>query len=149
MEKESGIGRFTRLSETTQRHLRRVYENLTVTAILASLACYMFIQGSLPEPGLAAILLMVACLLGALFIPNQPGNATIRYGSLYGFGFTQGWLAAPLVDNFLLVDPQAVLLASLGAAAIFFSFSMSALYSPRREYLYLGALLGSLLGMIL
>ena len=154
--KWSGIGRFTRLSERTQNHLRRVYENLTITAALAALSCHMVIRGSLPEPGLLALILMVACLLGAILIPNRiPSNTsnnintnTVRYAALYGFGFSQGWLAAPLVATHLFVDPQAVLMASMGAAAIFFSFSMSALCSPRREYLYLGGLLGSILGML-
>ena len=83
-------------------------------------------------------------LLVPLFVRDTPHNSIVRHGAFYGMGFGQGWAVAPLVGSTLAVNPSTVLTTVIGTAAIFGSFTMSAYYSPRRQYLYLGGILGTL-----
>jgi hypothetical protein len=55
----------------------------------------------------------------------------------------QGAALGPLVALALAASPAALLSAALGTAAVFGSFSLASLLSPRRSYLYLGGLLSS------
>lgn len=135
-------------SPASQRHLSNVYQNIAVTIGFGALAIYLMSQGYIMEPGIIALLMFFGCMLVAQLLPDTPQNSPIRHGALYGFGFSQGWIAGPLVDSVLSVDPQTVLMATVAATLIFGSFSMSALYSPRRQYMYLGGLLGTVISVL-
>jgi FtsH-binding integral membrane protein len=113
--------------------------------MFAALAVWLLGNGMLMQPGILTILLFVACMF--LAFPGR--SSVIRHGALYGFGFTQGWLAAPLVNYVMLVNPSTVFVTILATMAIFGSFTMSAYFSPRRQYLYLGGLLGTILSMMM
>lgn len=130
-------------SPATQEHLQRVYGNLTVTTALAAIACYLFNQGFLPTPGLLAMIMVFGCILAASFMRPTPQNSMVRHGALYGFGFGQGWMLSPLVDSVMYMNPETVFMTVIATVLIFGSFTMSAYYSPRRQYLYLGSLLSS------
>lgn len=84
---------------------------------------------------------------GLLFAISGAGNRfsyNARLAMLLGFGFIQGWEIGPLVHNLWEFDPEAVMMALIGATLAFISFSCTALFSERRSYLYLGGLLGTL-----
>lgn len=70
-------------------------------------------------------------------------STPLRRSLLAGFGFFNGWSMAPLVDMVFNVDMSCVLWTLLATAAIFISFTVSALVSPRRSQLYLGGILGT------
>lgn len=101
------------------------------------------------EPGFLALGLFVASFLAALFISNTPSNSMVRHGALYGMGFSQGWLVSPLVSSVLVVDPNTVLITIVATVLIFGSFTMSAYYSPRRQYMYLGGILGTVVSLMM
>lgn len=67
----------------------------------------------------------------------------MRRALLAGFGFFNGWSVAPLVDMVFNIDASHVLWTLVATAAIFISFSVSALMAPRRSQLYLGGILGT------
>lgn len=100
-------------------------------------------------PGVIALLVFLGAMMAVMFIPNRPQNAIVRHGALYGLGFAQGWIAAPLVNLFMAVDPQTVLMTAVATSVIFASFTMSAFYSPRGQYLYLGGILGALVSLMM
>lgn len=66
-----------------------------------------------------------------------------RYLLLAGAAFSQGATLGPLVSAVLAVNPGLLLTAFLGTAAVFACFSVAAMLSQRRSYLYLGASLSS------
>lgn len=74
--------------------------------------------------------------------------APLRHGLLYLFGFTQGWGLGPLLNYTLHLDPVLPFTALVGTAAIFLSFTMTAMMTERRSQLYLGGFLGAA-GLIL
>lgn len=65
------------------------------------------------------------------------------------FTFFKGVAIAPLVGQAIRFDPAIVTSALLLTAGVFAIFSALALFSKRREYLYLGGILGSALWVIL
>lgn len=101
------------------------------------------------EPGIIATIMLFGCMFAAAFMPNTPSNSMTRHGALYAFGFAEGWLASPLVNYVLAVDSNTVLLTIVATVLIFASFTMSALYSPRRQYLYLGGILGTAMSIMM
>lgn len=101
------------------------------------------------EPGFLALALFFVTFLAALFMSNTPNNSMIRHGALYGMGFSQGWLVSPLVSTMLMVNPNTVLMTIVATVLIFGSFTMSAYYSPRRQYMYLGGILGTIVSLMM
>lgn len=137
----------TNLSPKIQRHLVSVYSNLSITTLLASLACYLSINDYLPNMSILPSILGVLLLMFVLFSSPSPNTRSIRTVSLYGFGFAEGWGIAPFIQHYLSIDPGTVFLALLATLIAFISFTASAVTSPRRSHLYLGGLLGTLLGV--
>ncbi|GIM15821.1 hypothetical protein Vretimale_18526 [Volvox reticuliferus] len=62
---------------------------------------------------------------------------------LAGFSFCQGAALGKLVGLGLGMDPSIVLTAFLGTMAVFVSFTLAALMSARRSFLFLGGWLAS------
>lgn len=122
---------------------------MTLTTFLAAIACYLENTGIIGEPGFLALALFFATFLVALFMRDTPNNSMARHGALYGMGFSQGWLVSPLVSSVLFVDPNTVLMTIVATALIFGSFTMSAFYSPRRQYMYLGGILGTIVSLMM
>lgn len=113
---------------------------------MGALAAYLGNMGYLGQPGLLAMLAMFGgVLMIALTRNTSPTMVMVRHGALFTSGFGQGWLASPLINYAARVDPNSVLLTLVMTVLIFGSFTASAFFSPRRQYLYLGGLLGSLL----
>lgn len=66
-----------------------------------------------------------------------------RYLLLGGAAFSQGATLGPLVGAVLAINPVLLLTAFAGTAAVFTCFSVSAMLSQRRSWLYLGGTLSS------
>ena len=66
-----------------------------------------------------------------------------RYLLLGGAAFSQGATLGPLVGAVLAINPVLLLTAFAGTAAVFTCFSVSAMLSQRRTWLYLGGTLSS------
>jgi FtsH-binding integral membrane protein len=66
-----------------------------------------------------------------------------RLGALLLLGFVTGVSLAPLVDIVAEIDPQIVVQALLFTCVIFMSFSLCALFSERRSWLFLGGIISS------
>lgn len=70
-----------------------------------------------------------AVALAVLPVPCQQNK---RYALLGAFAFGQGLSVGPLVEVALAINPAIVLTAALSTAAIFASFTLSALITKRR-----------------
>ena len=137
----------TNLSPKIQRHLVSVYSNLSLTTLLASIACYLSIHNYLPNLSILPLILGIVLLVFVLFSRPSPNTNALRTASLYGFGFAEGWGIAPFIQYYLSVDSNTVFLALLATFIAFISFTASAVTSPRRSQLYLGGFLGALLSV--
>lgn len=135
-------------SPETQLHLRNVYGNLAITTGFAALAFWLVQNRYIMPPGILALILLFGCMFTVMLMPARPSNSLVRHGALYGLGFSQGWVVAPMVMTSLLLNPQTVLITLVATLAIFGSFTLSAYYSPRRQYIYLGGLLGTVVALM-
>merc|ERR1719197_732603 len=64
---------------------------------------------------------------------------------LGAFGFMKGIVLAPLCQAALDIDPSLLITAFLATTAVFTAFSLGAMFSKRRSYLYIGGILGTTL----
>lgn len=78
--------------------------------------------------------------------PYEEGK---RYRLLMGAAFLEGLSIGTLVEYVVNQDPGIAVTALLGTVAIFASFSGAAVFSKRREYLFLGGILSSLVSTML
>lgn len=92
-----------------------------------------------PQPGVLVMILSMMSLFAIRLVPIQQEN--VRRGLLYGFGFLNGWSIAPLIFMLGFAQPGVVQAALISTMLIFGSFTASALYAPRRSFLYLGGVL--------
>ncbi|KAL6752472.1 inhibitor of apoptosis-promoting Bax1-domain-containing protein [Haematococcus lacustris] len=133
--------KFTKLEPSIQRHLSRVYLTLLCATALVTVGCTLATQfyintwmSLLAGMGAGAVL---------AFTPNTPQNMNKRLLCLAGVALAQGTALAPLVQVAAAVSPALVVTALLATLAVFTCFTLAALITPRRSYLYLGAFLSS------
>ncbi|PSC72482.1 Bax inhibitor 1 [Micractinium conductrix] len=98
--------------------------------------------------GLGMIAFMV-CTPWLLSTPASPATLAKRRKLFGGAALSQGLLLAPLVRTALALHPGVLFTAFAGTAGVFACFSAAALLSPRRQYLYLGGILSSVLSTFL
>jgi FtsH-binding integral membrane protein len=128
------------LSAQTQTHLVKVYGTLAVTLLASAIGCAadmrFHLGGALSAIGSVLLLIVLSM--------NKSSASWRERGALLGlYGFLQGCSLGPLVTLAMYVDPAIVMTAFLGTATIFVAFSLSAIYSQRRSYLFLGGMIGS------
>lgn len=133
--------KFTNLDPRVQTHLSRVYALLAAAAAVAALGSYAHISFGIH--GVLTQIAAFACLISLGFMANNPGNQTKRVACLGGFAFCQGASIGPLVGYALAINPAVILIAFASTTAVFVSFSLSALITRRRAYMYLGGYLAS------
>ena len=133
------------ITPAVQSHLAQVYSALTLTLLAASLGStahvYYQIGGMLST--IATFGMMM--LLGS---DTDKSFNNKRLGYLLAFGFFKGASIGNLIETALYVDPSILVTAMLATTAIFAAFSAAALFSKRRQYLFLGGVLGSIISFM-
>lgn len=133
--------KFTNLDVRVQKHLQRTYATLLAALALSAVGCAADLAYHVS--GIITYLAALGCLVGLSMTPSTPHTLNKRYAMLAGFSFCQGASLGGLVGLAAAISPSLVLTAFMCTAAIFLSFSLAALLSPRRSFLYLGGWLAS------
>ncbi|GMH40044.1 hypothetical protein BSKO_07948 [Bryopsis sp. KO-2023] len=138
--------KFSNLDVRVQAHLKRVYATLACALVVCAVGAYVNVLTGLG--GMVSLLGSVGSVFWLSTTPNLPSTLNKRYSLLGVTAFLQGCSIGPLVGNVWSYNPGLIMTAFLGTAGVFFCFSMAALLSPRRSYLYLGGFLSaSVLGL--
>lgn len=144
---------FSHLDDHVRKHLMRVYVLLLFTVAAASLGSAVagsflpLVSGAGVQVVLFLASLGIIVALG--FSRSTPANAFSRSSLLVAFGFLQGVLLAPLIASVSRIDPWIPLKAFVLTAVVFACFSLAALVSAERKFLYLyGILTSCLLGLV-
>ncbi|GAB6020554.1 hypothetical protein CHUAL_003237 [Chamberlinius hualienensis] len=150
---ESSINNFfrslgNRFDSGTKEHLKNVYSCLSMTALAAAVGAYVHIIGLL-EASFLTILLDLGLLLAVMFTTDNGKNQGQRLLYLLGFALCSGLNSGPLLNMAIYVDPSVIPTALMGTAVIFICFTLSALYSSNRYWLYLGGILSSGLSILI
>ncbi|KAI3425031.1 hypothetical protein D9Q98_008409 [Chlorella vulgaris] len=131
------------LSPAVQTHLQEVYLTLAVALFLSAGGVYVSaLTGFAQGLGMIGFLVSVPWMMS---VPASPGTLRKRRMLFGTAAASQGLLVAPLVRSALALHPGVLFTAFAGTAGVFACFSAAALLSPRRQYLYLGGLLSSVL----
>lgn len=174
MERErpgfNSIFKLDHLSKRVQRHLSRVYATLAGSLLLGATGSYVhlqhyplfFLQGDsfIPLLGIFIPLLSLMLLFPhiqapenmAVVKPAQRSEITrrsyIRHGLFGLFSFSYGLSIGSLLEAILHIDPSIPLYSLIATSIVFLSFTSSALFSPRRSFLFLGGTLLSIMSML-
>lgn len=130
---------FKDLSHEVKNHLMRVYATMAATIAFSAVGTYVAMMLQL---NMNLMILLAFIPLIALFFVSQE-NMSTRYALLFAFGFFKGASLAPLIEYALAVHPGVVTMAFMATCIVFLSFSLSALLSQKRSWLFLGGLLSS------
>lgn len=127
-------------SPRVQSHLLKVYSSLALTLLTSAIGVAADIKfqlgGVLSSIGMAMI-------MASLALQKDQMSNQQRVGLMGVYGFLQGCSLGQLVGLAVEVNPNIPLVAFVATSAIFACFSLCAIYSPRRSYLYLGGILSS------
>mmetsp|Transcript_24424 Transcript_24424/g.58876 ORF Transcript_24424/g.58876 Transcript_24424/m.58876 type:complete len:247 (+) Transcript_24424:255-995(+) len=139
----------SKVSEHTQQHLSKVYTSLMATVFAAFVGASMCMRMEEFPPSVAAM-----GAFGGLFVMIamsciDKSKTSLRTALMIGFGFLEGVSLTPLLKLAVVVDERIIATAFLGTASIFLCFSLAALTSKRRSFLYLGGILGSTLTILI
>eukprot|EP00483_Globobulimina_turgida_P010338 UN10358 len=133
---------FSDLSADVQTHLTKVYRLLSLVILVSVLGAaiqikyFLLTQFILPYIlGLLFIMILIAC------VPKE--KFFVRIGLAVLFGLLQGIIIGPLVNEAIDIDPQIVRAALALTLCVFISFSMMAMLTKNKKYMYLGSMLNS------
>jgi hypothetical protein len=105
--------------------------------LFATLGIYLSMTGWLNYPRLAVF----ASLITTIWLFSIDLNARTQtkcFGLMSATGLFTGIYLSPLINLAMHVDPQIVVTAFLLTTFIFVCFTLSALFTQKRTYLYLG-----------
>ncbi|RKP28139.1 inhibitor of apoptosis-promoting Bax1-domain-containing protein [Syncephalis pseudoplumigaleata] len=136
------------ISSATQHHLVKVYATLAGCSAIAAVGARTHLYSYWLRGGMLSGLLCFLSVMGVLALPHNKATAPMRYGLLSLFAFCQGLSLGPLIETILDFYPRVLVTALVSTTLVFASFSMSALFSRRRSWFFLGGLLGSGLSIL-
>eukprot|EP01084_Bolivina_argentea_P185423 319746_1 len=133
---------FSDLSTEVQTHLTKVYRLLSLVILVSIVGAAIQIKYLLLTQfvfpyifGLLFIIVALACIPKNRFF--------MRIGLAMMFGLFQGIIIGPLISNAIDIDPQIVRAAFVLTLCVFLSFSIIAMMTKNKKYLYLGSMLNS------
>lgn len=132
------------LSPRVQRHLVRVYGTLASMMGTSAAGSLLSIYGFLYMNPLLAAFVSFACLIALMMSPVER-NQPIRFLLLFLFSLMTGICATPIVASTMIFYPGLLPIALTSTALTFFSFTLCALFSTRRSFIFLGGILGTAL----
>lgn len=124
-------------SPQVQTHLRNVYTCLLLSTLCATLGACLPMLGWFNYPLLAVF----GSIITTIWLGMTDLNARTQikcFALLAATAFFTGIYLSPLINLAINVDPQIVMTAFLLTTLIFLCFTISALMTSKRTYLYLG-----------
>ncbi|XP_072032846.1 probable Bax inhibitor 1 [Amphiura filiformis] len=137
--KLSALGDFSQLNKGTQQHLKNVYSCLAIAMFAAAAGSYAHLFTFL-QAGLMSVFATLGLLIWLGLTPNNGQNQGKRLGLLTDLPFLRihcRMNLGPLMIQVTRIDPTIVPTAFMATTVIFVCFSLVALYSQRRSYLFL------------
>ncbi|CAA7406763.1 unnamed protein product [Spirodela intermedia] len=136
---------FGPINASVQNHLKQVYLTLCLAVAASAAGAYLDI---LYDVG--GITTMIGCLATVVWLlATPPSEQRQRFGLLMAASLFQGAIIGPLIGFAVDFDPRILVTALVGSGLAFGCFSAAALLAKRRQFLFLGGLLGSGLSILL
>ncbi|CAF1094654.1 unnamed protein product [Adineta ricciae] len=133
---------FSTLQPQVRNHLKNVYACLMGTTLCATLGVLISMTGWFNYPLLAVFgSIITGAWLSSLDLNARTQNKC--FALMAATGLFTGMYISPLINVAIQVDPQIPMTALLITTFVFVCFTLSALLTQKRTYLYLGGLLGT------
>ena len=117
-------------------HLKNVYTCLFISTLRATLGVYLSVNGWLNYPRLVVFASIITTI--CLFALDFNAGAQVQcFCLMSATAFFTGIYLSPLINLAIHVNPQIVMTAFLLTTIIFVCFTLSALLTQKRTYLYL------------
>lgn len=133
---------FSHLEKRVQEHLKKVYASLAISMIAATAGAYVRLFHSFFRSDFT-FLITFGLMMGLMMTPHNPANIGKRMMMLLGFAFTTGLSLGRLIGMVAAINPEIIPTALLGTAVVFVCFSLAALYTHKRTYLFFGGIIGT------
>jgi FtsH-binding integral membrane protein len=130
-------------------HLKDVYSSMAIALLSAAVGGYVHLFTDILRGGFLSALVAIGFVIALYSTPDNGKNRTTRLWYLIGFAFASGLGLGPLMDYVIMVDPSIIPTAFLSTCVIFGCFSLSAMLSDHRKWLYLGGTLMSFLSLLM
>ncbi|XP_066258135.1 bax inhibitor 1 [Euwallacea similis] len=150
-----GIQRFVntfnnKLELPVQQHLKNVYACLAMSTLAAGIGASVHLFTNILQAGFLSSIGAIVFFFLLIFTHDDNGKGmTKRVGYLLGFASLTGMGMGPLLEHVMLVNPSIIITAFMGTCVIFASFTICAIFSDRRKWLYLGGVLFALLNSLM
>jgi len=133
------LAKLSPISPKVRTHLKNVYLTLVFLSLVAGVGSYMNILYGVG--GFLTTILSVVSLISLYATPKE--MVFNRFCLLGGFGLLQGVSLGPLINYVSKMDDgNSIIFFALAASiSIFSCFSLAALFSERRAWLYMGGFL--------
>jgi len=132
---------FENLEKPVQRHLKKVYSALAICMLAAAAGAYVHLVLGFLQGGLMTLLGSIGVLIMLGMTPHTRENEGKRLAMLTGFAGLTGVGLGPLLQTCIDIDPAIVPLALTSTTLVFACFSVSALLSDKKQWLFLGGML--------
>lgn len=140
--------KFSHISQSTQQHLKRVYSSFALCMLVAAAGAYANVVFGFLQGNFLTFAGTLGTMLWLMFTPHNYENEKKRLAILAAFAFFSGCGLGPILNLCIAVNPSIIPTAFLGTAVIFTCFTLSALYSKNRSFLFLGGVLMSALTLL-
>eukprot|EP01018_Ginkgo_biloba_P035097 Gb_19608 [translate_table: standard] len=135
------------ITPAVQNHLKRVYLSLTCALLASAVGVYLHLLWNIG--GLLTGIACIATVAWLLYTPPLPSNEGKRVKMLMAAAAFKGATLGPLIDIVIDIDPSILATAFVGTGLAFSCFSAAAIVARRREFIFLGGLLGSGVSILL
>jgi FtsH-binding integral membrane protein len=139
----------SKIEPQIQSHLKDVYSAMAIALLSAAVGGYVHLFTDILRGGFLSALVAIGFVIALYSTPDNGKNRTTRLWYLIGFAFASGLGLGPLMDYVIMVDPSIIPTAFLSTCVIFGCFSLSAMFSDHRKWLYLGGTLMSFLSLLI
>lgn len=130
-----------KISPAVQNHLKRVYLSLSCALVAAAIGVYLHLLWNIG--GFLTGLACIGSVIGLLSVPTYSNNEGKRATLLLAAAAFKGATLGPLIDAVIDIDSSILVSALVGTSIAFACFSAAAITARRREFIFLGGVLGS------
>ncbi|KAK0067218.1 Bax inhibitor 1 [Biomphalaria pfeifferi] len=139
---------FDHLDSRFQTHLKNVYSCLALGMLSAALGAFTHFVTGLGQWYFLTSIVSIGLMIWLASTRHTKEDVGKRVGIFTGFTFTSGISLGPLLELVIRIEPSIVSTALAGTAVIFICFSLAALLTKDRMFLYMGGILFSALGWL-
>jgi len=133
---------FSHLEKNVQTHLKRVYSSLAICMIAACAGAYVRLFYSFVGQDLM-FLASIGLLFGIRLTQHTTANLGKRMAMLVGLAASMGMNLGRLIGYVIRINAAILPTALLGTGVVFVCFTLAALYTHKRSFLFLGGMLSS------